>query len=153
MPRTPVPAVNIALMAPALSTDNGHTPSGAAPSVVNLAVVEALLDEMVQAQDPWSFVNAIDEHGIPLAHRHQFYTPFVAMVSQKSLHERDTLVERGASVFHVRVDTLRKDIEELLRVPDTSVPASTSLELRDTVTLLRPAQDVHDGVLWIGVPT
>lgn len=68
---------------------------------------------MVLAQNPWDYVNAIDEYNVPLEHRHQFYGAFVAMVSQRPRAEEDALINTGQRVFRTRAETMRKDIAEL----------------------------------------
>jgi hypothetical protein len=47
--------------------------------------------------------------------RHQFYQRWIAMVAERSLSERDMLINRGRQVFTgVSTETMRKDVGELV---------------------------------------
>src|SRR5712692_288088 len=119
-------AVAPASAAPPVATPS--TPSPAAPSVARHPVIEALLDEMVGAQDPWLFVNTIDldENHIEMGYRRVYFDNFVAMLVPLRPHEQDPLVKRGSQVFGVRPDKICASIQALRRAETvvTQAPAT-----------------------------
>ncbi len=95
------------------------------------AVTEALLDNIVEADDPWTYLRTITDHEIALEYRHQFYQNFIAMVSLRPQAEQDSLVTAGLSVFKYRAETARKDVDALRATGATKVLISASVLTAD----------------------
>lgn len=88
-----------------------QTPEHASPEAQDQrTVVEAMLDEMVQGQDPWGYIATITDQRIDPAQRQNFYQNFITMIAIRPPSEQDALIAAGQSVFRYRVDTARRDL-------------------------------------------
>src|SRR2546426_184857 len=98
-PRTPIPIIEAA---------------GLDPDISDMAVVEALLDQLVRQDDVWEYVDRIENrYKVPPEQRQRFYEQFVAMVALRPQAEQDALVSRGQLVFKYRLETARRDVQAL----------------------------------------
>jgi len=76
--------------------------------------VDSYLDEIVNEDDPWNLLGAIERFQVDESRKHEFYPAFVSLVSQRPDEaDRDALIRAGAAIFHYRQLTARAEIERL----------------------------------------
>ena len=69
-----------------------------------------MLEQMATEQDPWGFIETLDNRNVPPPQRHRFYEMFITLVATRPRHEQDNLLSRGTTVFGYRMDTARRDV-------------------------------------------
>lgn len=72
-----------------------------------------MLEQLLHENSPWDYCNAIENYEVPPQHRGTFYQGFITMVAQCNDAQADALLERGKQVFHYRLETARKNVQEL----------------------------------------
>src|SRR2546430_15011727 len=88
--------------------------SASAQPETDMAVIEAMLDQLVAEQDVWEYVDRIENvYRIPPEQRQHFYERFIAMVALRPQAEQDALIARGHDVFRYQTDTARRDVKAL----------------------------------------
>lgn len=93
---------------------SGHPVAAASNGLPEDAeLVNALLDSLVQEQNPWEYIDAITTQRVPPEHRMQFYEPFIALVAARPPAEQDAILAAGQPIFRYRTDTARADVKRL----------------------------------------
>lgn len=89
-----------------------QTQENASQSLEHVAQ-EAILDQLVQADNPHQWLDAITGYDVPQEHRAALLPTFFAMIATRSPSEEDQLIALGRPVFLYRQDTARKAVAAL----------------------------------------
>src|SRR5882762_4199363 len=96
-----------------IQREDAHS-SEQSESITDMAVIEAMLDQLVAEQNVWEYVDKIENvYRVPADQRQHFYEKFITMVALRPQAEQDALIARGQPVFRYRSDTARRDIQAL----------------------------------------
>jgi len=110
--------------------------------MIHDATTEALLDQIAQEQNPWTYLNAIEDREVPVEHRQQFYQTFIALIATCPLAEQDALINAGMRIFRYRAETARRDLGSLAGQHASSFVIAASVIEADFIaeTVHRPGE-------------
>lgn len=91
-------------------------------TVYDLAVVEAMLDQLANEQNIWDFIDRIQHvYHVPPQYRQRFYEQLISMVAMREPSEQDALLVQAQPVFRYRIETARRDVAALHGTQGTSI--------------------------------
>lgn len=102
-----------------------------------------MLDECVARDDPWSYLNSVNDipsHSV----RQQHTNAFFAMVARRSPAETDALLTSGQRIFLYRIDTARSIVEQIRSQTSAVTKIAPLVETPDLLAeiVYRPGETV-----------